>query len=219
MSGFIQKSSFAALAVLTCLGASASAADYQYHHKVNGLVKAAPPAPPEPECVDPRSVAIGTRGNEFCGSLGIDLIYAGIAGDHAVLFALQDEPSSIWGYVGEHVDNPAIPNCTETGVSGCRQHTDGAAYTAAMMAHPNQNNGAARACTSKGEGWYVPSTGELGLMLENNMMAAAGLNRASGVFYHTSVEREAQYIPLLYSSGFTWGWKSQGFALRCARSG
>jgi len=216
MSGFIQKSSFAALAVLACLGASASAADYQYHHKVNGLVKAAPPAPP---CVDAKNAPAGEISTQFCGSEGIELYNAGVVGDHAVLYGLTDDSSSVqWSNIIVNV--PGVPECYPR--SNCLGYTDGKAYTAAMLAHDSSRDLAVKACGDKGEGWYLPAYAELvPLYRQMNMANFARLGLSGS--YWASVEGytngDGAWLQRFPTDTDTLYAKSNSNKVRCARSG
>ena len=136
-------------------GLGAQASDLEVHYKVRGL---APAQAASPACIDAKTAAVGEISDQFCGSLGIELYNAGVIGDHAVLYGLSDDAKSVrWGV--EYQDVPGVPNCTSA--SGCLGFTDGKAYSAAMAEHASTKAYAVSACTSKGEGWYVPAYAEL----------------------------------------------------------
>jgi len=141
-------------AMLASLAATAQA-EFQYHHRVNGLIKA---APPPPACVDAKTAAPGTLSDRFCSHEGMELFNAGLVGGHAVLYGLSDDPGpTSWSPTA--TDIPALPNCSS--IVDCMRFTDGQAYTASLAAHSATATHAVSACTGKGEGWYMPSLAEM----------------------------------------------------------
>lgn len=214
-----------AVAALSCSVGAAQAAEYQYHHRVKGLVVT--PSSVEPACDDPFQAAIGERSTNFCGHEGFDVFVAGAAGGHGVLFSTADDSNAIY-WSKSYTNNSGIPDCVQgsrIGGGACTTFTEGASYTAAMMAVEVDAQGAALVCTSKGAGWYLPAIAELDLLWKNRSQinyASVGFTASSGVWYWSSTENGSHgaWMQRL-SDGYQYNnlqYKTALHHVRCARS-
>jgi len=101
----------ATVLVISSIALPVSAASYEFHQRVLGIVPRPAVAPPvevepepelpaelptEPNCVDPQTAAIGLLSDQFCDRAGIQLLYVGKKGDGTpVMLSPTDGPTAM----------------------------------------------------------------------------------------------------------------------------
>jgi hypothetical protein len=197
-------------------GAVLAAGSYEFHHVVRGLVKAAPPVPP---CIDPSAAAVGDISDRFCGHEGWDLYNVGVVGGRGILLSATDDSTGAkWGSYTD-VDVPGVPTCSPTNsASTCAKDTDGPSYTAAMAQHYSTKSGAVSVCISKGEGWHLPSYGEMYALRNPGQAVYGGLNMSPGYYWAATEAGINASWGMTVGGGRSTQLKTNLFPVRCART-